>query len=209
MKKLLVLLFSLFFFSSPSVFADDMSDFSIEGISIGDSLLDYMTEEQILKEIEINKNDYYYLNEPNKYAEVYLFQNLQQYDSASFFVTNSPTSKYITDKNRNEKYRIVTIRGLIDYTKGFDGCLQKRDEIVEELSQLFPNTQKTEAVFPHGADPSGNSMYDVVYFDFGSGAQSEVSCADLEESFRIKMGWVNNLSVAIKSKEIVSWLSDY
>ena len=75
MKKLLVLLFSIFFLSSPSVFADDISDFEIEGISIGDSLLDYMTEEEILKEIERNKNDYYYLNEPNKYADIYLFKD--------------------------------------------------------------------------------------------------------------------------------------
>ena len=38
MKKLLILLFSLFFLSSPSVFADDFSDFMIEGMGIGDSL---------------------------------------------------------------------------------------------------------------------------------------------------------------------------
>ena len=56
MKKLLVLLLSLFFLSSPSVFADDISDFQIEGISIGDSLLDYMTEEEILEGIEKNKD---------------------------------------------------------------------------------------------------------------------------------------------------------
>ena len=45
MKKLLLLLFSLFFISSPSVFADDISDFQIDGISIGDSLLDYYSIE--------------------------------------------------------------------------------------------------------------------------------------------------------------------
>ena len=56
MKKLLILLFS-FFLYSPSVFADDISDFQIEGISIGDSLLDYMTEDEILKEIELNYDD--------------------------------------------------------------------------------------------------------------------------------------------------------
>ena len=51
MKKILILLFSLFFLNSTSVIADDISDFSIEGISIGDSLLDYMSEEEILKDI--------------------------------------------------------------------------------------------------------------------------------------------------------------
>jgi len=55
MKKLLILLFSFFLLISPSVFADDISDFEIEGISIGDSLLDYMTKEEILQAIEKNK----------------------------------------------------------------------------------------------------------------------------------------------------------
>ena len=79
MKKLLVFLFSLFFLSSPPVFADDISDFSIEGMSVGDSLLDYMTEDQIVEEIELSLSfdDYYYLREPNKYAEIYFYKNLQ------------------------------------------------------------------------------------------------------------------------------------
>lgn len=72
MKKILVLLFSFFLLSSPSVFAEDISDFTIEGISIGDSLLDYMTEDEILKEIEKNLDRYYYLKEPSKYAHISL-----------------------------------------------------------------------------------------------------------------------------------------
>ena len=56
MKKLLVLLFSFFLLSSQTVFADDISKFEIEGVSIGDSLLDYMTEKEILTEIKINKD---------------------------------------------------------------------------------------------------------------------------------------------------------
>ena len=88
MKKLLVLLFSLFLLSSPSVFADDISDFEIEGISIGDSLLDYMTEEEILKEIEENKDGYYYLNEPKKYLEIYIWNDFSIYDMVSVFIKN-------------------------------------------------------------------------------------------------------------------------
>ena len=66
MKKLLILLFSLLFLSSPSVFADDISDFTIEGISIGDSLLDYMTEDEIFEGIEFTKDWYYFLDNPYK-----------------------------------------------------------------------------------------------------------------------------------------------
>ena len=49
MKKLSTYLFLIFFsFSTPS-FADDIRDFQIEGMSIGDSLLDYFTEKEIKK----------------------------------------------------------------------------------------------------------------------------------------------------------------
>ena len=56
MKTLLT--FFILFFSS-SVFAEDISDFQIEGISIGDSLLDYFSEEEIKKGIrKVNNNSY-------------------------------------------------------------------------------------------------------------------------------------------------------
>ena len=204
MKKLLVLLFSLFFLYSPFVFAEDLSDFQIEGISIGDSLLDYMTEDEILEEIEINKNDYYYLNEPNKYSEIYTNKNLQSYGSVAFIVKNTPTSEYIT--NKNEKYIIVSIRGLIDYTGNFDGCVEKRDEIAKDISKVFPNARKTEDFFEHSVD---GTIVDAVYFEFDSGGRSEVSCMDYEETYRIEMNWIDNLSVSIDPEEIVSWLEDY
>ena len=54
MKKLLTLLFSLFVLSSTSVFADDISDFEIEGITIGDSLLDYMSEDEIQEYLNVD-----------------------------------------------------------------------------------------------------------------------------------------------------------
>ena len=123
MKKLLILLFSLFFLSSPSVFADTISDFEIEGISIGDSLLDYMTEEEILEEIERTKDWYSYLNEPNKYSEIYLFKDFPTYDFLSFFVKNTQSNKYVT--NSNEKYTILATRGMISYDEDFDNCIVK------------------------------------------------------------------------------------
>ena len=207
MKKLLVLLFSLFFLSSPSVFADDISDFQIEGISIGDSLLDYMTKDEILEEIELNKDYYYYLNEPNKYAEIYLWKEFPTYDFVSVFIKNNATNQYLT--NKNEKYTILSIRGLINYIEDFDSCLAKKDEIVSELSKVFINAQKTEHVGKHGADTSGNSIVDVVDFKYASGDEASIYCDNFEETLRIKNNWTEGLTVSIKRKEINEWLSDW
>ena len=204
MKKLLILILALYFLSSPSAFADDISDFQIEGISIGDSLLDYMTEDEILKEIEVNKGNYHFLNEPDKYIEVYKFDNLKIYKSGlSFFVKDNQQSKYIG--NKNEKYTIKSIRGMVNFIEDFDGCIQKRDEIELELSSLFSFKEKNEYTKIHRGDPSGDSFIDAVYFDFNSGARVELQCTNWEETFRIKKNYREGLNVSIDSKEIIDW----
>jgi hypothetical protein len=206
MKKLLVLLFSLFFLSSPSVFADDISDFEIEGISIGDSLLDYMTEEEILEEVEYRKDWYSHLNEPNKYVEVYKWKDLSTYDALSFIIKNTSTSQYLS--NKNEKYIIQSIFGRTVFTEDFVGCIQKRNEIEKEIAQIFSNTQRYEDILKHSVDPSGRSIIDSVYFEFDSGAIAELSCYDYEETLRISNNWYDILVVGIRSKEVRSWLNN-
>ena len=93
MKKLSTyyLFLILFSFSAPS-FADDISEYQIEGISIGDSLLDHLSKEEIITEIEINKPAYNYLTED--FGEVYLFSNFDIYDNLSFMV--KPKDKHYT-----------------------------------------------------------------------------------------------------------------
>ena len=207
MKKKLVLLFSLFLLSSPSVFADDISDFQIEGISVGDSLLDYMSEDEILKKIELKENDFSYLKEPNKYVQINLYKAFPTYKSGlSFLVKNNSSNQYIT--NQNEKYRIETIHGVIDYNEDFDGCIAKRNEIVKVLSSMFLNAQKTEGDYAHSADPSGSSIVDGVWYTLDSGADISAYCTNHEETFRFKMDWDEGLSIGISSAEVATWLMD-
>jgi hypothetical protein len=202
MKKIITLLFSIFFLYSPSVFADDISDFEIEGISIGDSLLDYMSEDEILEEIE-NSERYYYLNEPNKFAEIYLNKGVSTYDNLSVFIKTESSNQYIT--NKNEKYSIQSIRGMITFIEDFDACMIQRDEILEFFPKIFQNTQKEEKKIIHSADPSGDSISDGVYFYFDSGALIYSACIDYEETFRIEKNWSDTLNVVIQTEEIVNW----
>ena len=206
MKKLLILLFSIFFLSSPSVFADGISDFEIEGISIGDSLLDYMTEDEILEEIERTKDFFYHLNEPNKYAEVALNNNFSKYDYVSVKIKNNNLNEYVS--NKNEKYIILSIRASIAYPNDFDNCIKERDEIVEIFSKILPSAEKSEYYEIHGGDPSGESIIDSVHLD-KSYEGSRYSCIDWGESISSKNNWVDNLSISLRTEEITSWFSDY
>ena len=208
MKKLLVLLFSLFFLSSPSVFADDISDFQIEGISIGDSLLDYMTKDEIFDSIELHTGGYQWLKDPSKYAHVDLKIDSSTYDFIYFFIKNNSTNQYITDKN--EQYTILSVNGYIKYTEDFEGCIQKSDEIVEVISGMFPNALKSEWKDNYNPpDPSGKSILESIEFALSSGATIDLQCLNLEETFRNKMNWMEGISVGIDSAEINSWLRDH
>ena len=60
MKKLSTYLFLILFSLSAPSFADDIRDFEIEGMSIGDSLLDYFSEKEIRKNIS---NVYSYIED--------------------------------------------------------------------------------------------------------------------------------------------------
>ena len=85
--KILLTLFVLLF--SSSVSADDISDFQIEGMSIGDSLLDYFSKKQIINnkvDYSYKNNDFYAVNFDNLISsetydggEVYLKTNDENY----------------------------------------------------------------------------------------------------------------------------------
>ena len=87
MKKLSTYLFLILFsFSAPS-FADDISDFEIEGMSIGDSLLDYFSKSKI----ESGYKNYY---DSNKYIGVELrLNNYEKYKIIQ--VHYKPDGKYL------------------------------------------------------------------------------------------------------------------
>ena len=108
----LVLIFSLQSWTK----ADDIRDFEIEGMSIGDSLLDYLSIDEIKRTMDLTKHHYNYLKEPLKYREVYKFDNsdFQTYKTTSFIF-----------KSDDHNYKILFIRGMKDYINKMDLCLKK------------------------------------------------------------------------------------
>ena len=57
--------------------ADDIRDFEIEGMSIGDSLLNFMSNDEILNQIELNKDVHYFLTD--EFIQVYKYDGLLKY----------------------------------------------------------------------------------------------------------------------------------
>ena len=101
-----ILLIFFFLFNSQLLFAEDISDFQIEGISIGDSLLNYMTKQEIQNEIDDTKDMYSHLSD--KFAAI-----------AS--VTGSMTISTYDNCSPSHPTPILQIHGLLDFVVPYNG----------------------------------------------------------------------------------------
>ncbi len=196
MKKLSTYLFLLLFsFSAPS-FADDIRDFKIEGMSIGDSLLDYFTKEYI----------------KNKLREsVYPNQN----EIHHVFLLNEPTFNIyegiqVHVRTNDEKFIIIGIDGFIYFEDNIENCYKKKDEIVTELSNFFEDViVDDDGIQNYPDDETGESKTTTVYFDFKSGDTAKVGCVKWGKSIKSKnKEIVDNLRVTINTKEYTYWLTN-
>ena len=179
--KIFFTLFVLFF--SSSVLAEDISDFQIEGMSIGDSLLDYFSEEEIKNNIRNYYNDVKF--------------STSEFDNISWLTLYDS----IGISFKTEDYAIYEIIGYIHYSKNINDCYQKMDEIIESINNVVPNVNKSSKKTRNlEQDKSGNSKLTFVEFYFDSG-RSQVGCYD----WSIEKGWMDHLRVAIALDEFIDW----
>ena len=195
MKKFLIYLILILLNFSVLTYAEDISEYQIGGISIGESLLEHLSKEQIISEIEANKPTYNYLN--NDFEEVYLFESSDKYYALSFMV--KPKDKY---------FNIYSVRGLIDYDNKIEQCFTKKKEIVKEFSLIFNNATQREETLEFDWDPTGESITYNTYFDFENGDYARVSCSKYKKSLKIENNWADGLSVKIGKKEIHEWFDN-
>ena len=191
MKKLSTYLFLLLFSFQASSWADDISDFEIEGMSIGDSLLDYFSK----KEIKDNTNINYYTN--NKYTSVEFFglPAFKIYDTVGFDY-----------KTADKKYIIDAIRGVLFCEKNIEKCNKKQKEIDLELSKMFKKSQREVDKGKHSADKSGKSTTSHINFWLISGDVVTIELIDWSEKITNEKGWTDNVSVSFRAEEFNDFL---
>jgi len=191
--KILLTFFVLLF--SSSVLADDISDFEIEGISVGDSLLDHVSEKEILTQINDNQYMYNYLNED--FGVVYLYDKLLTFDRVSFFVKPS-------DKN----YIIYSIKGSISYDDQLSECFIKQREIEREISSNYLNTERITEESEFSFDPSGESITYNTIFLFESLDHFRVACTKYKKELKNKHNWEDSLQILITTTEVAEWFNN-
>ena len=192
MKKLLAIIILSLCCTTVSQ-ADNISDFEIEGMSVGDSLLDYFTVDII----SANKKNSYDWIEKNKnkfsVSEIIDKKKFQTYDVMQFvYKTNDP------------KYIIYAVSGIINYKNNIKDCYTEKDTIEKELKNLFSDLSKTGLINKkHNADASGKSYVTLSDYKFPNDSHRIViECTDWSK----KMKQVDNLRIQIKLKEFNDWL---
>ena len=175
MKKILGVVV-LSFFLSTSAYTDNIKDFQIENISIGDSALDYFNESQI-ENSELDWFNYSY-----KEYSTSLLSGKGIYDWFK-----------ISYKSDDEDFIIEGLVGIIVKKKyDDDECNKELDTTALNISKLFKNTKKEKKqlhkvvynprkIFQE-TNPSGKSTVTSISFDFIDEGKIILSCYNMDKA---------------------------
>ncbi|MDB4594655.1 hypothetical protein OAH52_01600 [Candidatus Pelagibacter sp.] len=186
MKFFLAFIIFIFNFQSLTK-ADDIRDFEIEGISIGDSLLDYFSKN------EISKNDLEYYSD-NKYITIG-FENhplIKKYDWIE-----------ISYKSNDKSFSVVSLNGVLRYDYEYNSCLKKKKQINEELKSLSIK-KPVSYNGKHPVDKSGNSNFDNTEFNLSNGL-IVTTCIDWSK--KMEKQYFDHLKVFLSTNEFWDWIT--
>ena len=188
MKNLSVYLFLILFTLQNPSQADDIRDFQIEGMSIGDSLLDYFSKEEI-------ENSLNYDNLPSD-----MKFRITEITSSSFDLYNWVQFFH---KPNDKNFILYAIDGGVNYAQNINECYKKQLDIVNELSAIMSDAEfqgPTESI--HTDDKSGKSTYTTFIFDFKTGESASVQCYDWSN----EVDYVDHLRISISTEEVTNWI---
>ena len=110
--------------------ADDIRELQIEGMSIGDSLLEYFSEKQIIA----NTKDVYSMKKDKTFVMA-AFDTLEGYNFSKYEAVQ------IEFKKNDKNYIIHGVTGKVfsNYDKDIEACFEHQDKVINELTKAFSN----------------------------------------------------------------------
>ena len=159
--------------------AEDITEFEIEGISIGDSALDYFSKEEIKDNTSIPPN----LKE-SKYTQSCFDDYGNTYDRIC-----------IAFKKNSSKKIIEQLQAQIRYNKDvMNICKKKQNKIDKELSLLFKNLERIEwgkHSLPSLKDKDKNAHYYPITYEFVDKSRAQLGCYSIMSKSYLKIGVYN------------------
>ena len=193
MKIFLSILLFLFSFQSLTK-ANDISDFEIEGISVGESLLNFFNK-NFIDELK------YFNYDSNEMYSLYVKDNLKTYEEIE-----------INFKNNDDNYIVQAIAGI--EVINISECLKKKKIITNELKSLF-NLEPEEWIHKYDNDylTSGTnvtitseSTAHLSEWNFSNGDKVRIWCSKWGDDVIREFNWNNELHVKIQNKNWMDFL---
>ena len=196
MKKLLLIVILTLTFQ-PLTKGDEISDFQIEGMSIGDSLLDHMNENLIIKA----KNNEFAFKYKNDFVSVSTWDirdNFTIYDDVGV----------ILDLN-DKSYKIFGLEGSL-YLDDEDikKCHKKQNEISTDIkTTLNSNFEENTYFIKKSRLPKHISSVKYIDFEFNDGSAIRVSCYEIIKGIE-KNSNFHQLYVVVNSSTFWKYLDN-
>jgi len=182
----LILIFSFQSFTK----ADNISEYEIEGMSVGDSLLDYFSKNEINESL---KNPSYYKNK--KFVEVFINYKNSEFDFLQ--VAFEPNDKiFIIEK-------IMLVK---DFPDQIEKCKKYKKNLINESSNFLSASERIDENKAATVDPTGNSFRYISTFYYHNGGFINFSCTDYGKEMYEKHGWMDSFTASVGSDKIMKFL---
>jgi len=184
MKNIIFFLIFIIFNLNHAAHSEDIDQVELDGMSLGDSLLNFYSKK------EIKENILQYFDNERDYYIVYYNKNLTQYNDFEIYL-----------KTNDKNYEIKGINAGI-YPNNLDECIDTLEEIANDISISL------NIVFKD--DSSNHHYYKNSYINGRTtelnGGFLRIDCMFFNErDKKLHPRLIDNLSVMLKSDEIEQW----
>ena len=185
---ILILIFSLQSWTN----ADDIFQFEIEGMSVGESALKYF-EKQYLKDGIVNKGTFKYKD--NKFVSIGTVKNYEIYESVGLILMPD-----------DDNFEIHGLEGTLYFGDNIDKCYEKQKTIEKDIDNLLGDKifkQNWDSSYKY--DTSGKSKVKYIDYIFKDNSSIRLVCYDMDKDFADP---TDQLSVVVNSKEFMNFLDN-
>ena len=169
--------------------ADDVKDFEIDGMSIGDSLLEYFDKDQI------------------KSAPKLWYPGSDKFYGISFNANDSKNFEGYTFslKKNDDKYIIYDLGGTKSFPNDLKNCKSLKNSIIDSFEPSDKNFKYREYDYVYKTFGSGKSIAYISSYRSSSGS-IRVYCTDWHELDENEKNYTDELNVDLSTIEFLNFL---
>lgn len=195
--RIFLSIFVLIFILQSWTKADDIRDFEIEGMSIGDSLLDYVNKRTI------NTSRMYEYKDDKFYTIDLILDNFENYYAVQIHL-----------KKNDQKFQIYGIGGAIKFgdpgkyfPQSIKECKNQMNIIERDIDKIFVNADKQSAQAIGQGDYDPEAVRDEIYYTIENG-HIYLQCVTWGKLTKEKDYLFDNLRLTLLSLKFYNWIEN-